>query len=141
MVTNTTFAPLKVSDFTSASLNFDGIGVSGSCAVVDETLPLPVNIDLALTDDVLLIGGILLVKWGQFNDKVCMQVVHPIAGVLNQYVTDYHIIEDSQKQFEILNVYPAKIPAGCILRVVYTPCNIVGNRNIAINYNLHKVMV
>jgi hypothetical protein len=70
-----------------------------------------------------------------------MQIVHTTYGVVNEFITDYYIQEDFQKQFEISNTYPAKLAAGLILRVKYVPFATLGVRDIVVNYTLHLVMV
>lgn len=137
MASNTTFKPIRSADLTADALNFAGHGTYGEC-VAENT---EVHIDLQLADDVLLTGGVLLVKGGKFEDKISMQVVHPTMGVLNEFVTDYRVVEDSQKQFDLSSAYPAKIYAGLILRIKYVSCAIPGVRDIAANYYLHKVLV
>jgi hypothetical protein len=138
---NSTYDPNKLADFEKTKLNLNGKGVYGESIVTDITIPVETHIDLLLTDDVLFTGGVLLVKGGHFEDKMSMQIVHPTYGVVNEFVTDFRIAEDTQKQFEMKNEYPAKLPAGLTLRIKYVPAPIVGVRDIAGNFILHKVLV
>lgn len=140
MAQNTNYAPTQTTQLASDQVVFAGKGVYGEVNVVDIAIDNTTNIDLVLVDDMLLTGGVLMVKGGHFEDKVCMQVVHPVAGVVNEFVTDYRIAEDSIKQFELNSAYPAKIPAGLTLRVKYIPFAVAGLRDIAANYYLHKIL-
>ena len=139
MPSNTNHKPTSIADFNANNLNFAGKGASGSCTVTSSSNPVA-SIDMTLTDDCLITGGILMVKNGYFTDKLSMQVVHPTLGVVSEYVTDFRVVEDSQRQFELNINYPAKIPAGMILRIKYTPSTDVGVRYISVNYMLHKVL-
>jgi hypothetical protein len=133
---DSTYDPQKVTDFEKSKLNFSGKGVYGSCS--ESTTE---NIDFVLTDDVLLTGGIMRVKNGKFQDKITLQVIHPVAGVVNEFITDFGINEDAQKQFDISLPYGAKLPAGLSIRCVFTACADVGLREITVNYYLHKCML
>jgi hypothetical protein len=141
---NSTFNPMSEYELSKDKLNFAGKSASGILSVEEVNGSIVANelaIDITLADDHLLFGGSLAVKGGKFGDKVSLQVVHPQVGVLNEYITDYGIVEDQQKQFDIVNKYPAKIPAGLILRVKYIPCTEPGIRSITVFYPLHKVLI
>jgi hypothetical protein len=151
MPSNTLFKPLSNAEFTADKLNFHGQGAIGVCDVHEVSAATDQNpavfsnqelhIDLEVLEDTLLSGGILMVKGGKMADKISMQVCHPTAGILNEYVSNYRVCEDSQKQFELENAYPAKLMTGLILRVKYEACEEPGVRTIAVNYKLHKVLV
>jgi hypothetical protein len=132
---NSTYKPTKVSDFQSDCLNFNGQSSSGVAA--ENQI---ITSDLAMVDDHLLTGGNFLVKGGKFGDKIKLQVVHPTAGVVGQYVTDYGVQSDNEFQFSLELTYPAKIAAGLKLRVSYTSTSEVGSRQFCINYSLHKIL-
>ena len=133
---NSTFKPNHRSQFQADWLKFDGKSAYAEAQSSEEK-----NSDLVLTDDVLLTGGYVCVQGGKFGDKICLQVVHPQAGVLDQFVSDYYIKSDSESQFSIDLDYPAKLPAGLIVRAVYKSNNNEGLRRIAVNYFLHKVLI
>lgn len=135
MAINTTYRPTKVSDFQSDCVNFNGQSSSGT-AVESQVI----TVDITMTDDHLLTGGNFIVKGGKFGDRIKLQVVHPVAGVVGQYVTDYGIQSDSEFQFALELTYPAKIQAGLKLRLSYTSSSEVGVRQFCINYSLHKVL-
>lgn len=133
---NSTYDPLKVIDFEKSKITFDGKSVLGS-AVASETK----NFDLLLADDYLITGGVLKVKGAKFFDLATLQIVHPTYGVVNQFVTDYCMNEDTQLQLHLEIPYPAKLIAGLLIRLVYKATADAGTRSIALNYQLHKVLV
>jgi hypothetical protein len=132
---NSTFKPTHKSQFNSSNVNFNGLSCFGSCAP-----SATATADLSLADDHFITGGIFIVKNGKFGDKVSLQVVHPTLGVVNQFVTDYGIIGDSQLQFTMDEDYPAKIPAGLKLRILYVATSELLTREFCLNYTLHKVL-
>lgn len=146
---NSVYKPINVKDFQADCLNFNGQAISGSVAASGVS-----NFDLTLTDDHLLTGGTLLVSGGIFGDKITLQVVdtggiipvpyraaYPNYPILNQFVTNYGIVSDSQRQFSLDINYPAKIFAGLTLRYVYTATATVSTRLICLNYSLHKTLI
>lgn len=135
MPTNTTYRPLKTEEFQSDQVNFNGQATFGS-AIESQTT----SADLTLTEDHLMTGGTFLVRGGKFGDKIKLQVIHPIYGVVNQFITDYGVQSDNEFQFSLDLSYPAKLFAGLSLRVVYISTSEVGQRNYCINYLLHKVL-
>ena len=50
------------------------------------------------------------------GDKVKFQVVHPIAGVVDEFASDYYVFKD---ELNTIKEHRAEIPAGLIIRVVY----------------------
>lgn len=50
------------------------------------------------------------------GDKVSFQVVHPQAGVMDEFGTDYFVFKDTKMT---MKEHRAKIPAGLIIRVIY----------------------
>ena len=135
MPSNTDFNPQNLRDFEKSKLNKDARGVSMTVTAGTDGV-----LDLTLTDDILLAGGtIFLAKGAAQGDKVDFQVVHPVAGVLAQFVTDWFMNPDSTLQAVPPSNYPAKVFAGLILRVIY---HSVGGSDvwIAVNYNREKVL-
>ena len=135
MPTGTGYNPQKTSDFEKSKLIFSGQTIYFDALENDTT-----DGDLTLADDVLITGGQLLVKGGNIHDQVFMQVVHPTAGVLNEFVSGWRINPDSTDQFTIVLNYPAKIPAGLIIRCKYIADATTGTRDVAVNLHLHKVL-
>ena len=99
------------------------------------------QIDLALTDDHYITGAVLRVANAAFGDTASAQVIMPDGvTVAAQFITNWSMRSDAQEQFNFETSYPAKVPAGLILRLVY---NSIGNQppTVAINYDLHKCLV
>jgi hypothetical protein len=136
MPSNTGYDPANIKEFEKSKLNKDAKGIQVIIPAGTNR-----NIDLLLTDDVLMAGGtIFLAKGAVAGDKVDFQIVHPVYGVVNQFITDWYLNPDSTSQ-EIPNAnYPAKLFAGLTMRVVY---HSVGSTDVwvAINYNKEKVLV
>jgi len=135
MATNTEYNPRNQWEYDKNYIQLNLTGVSTNFSANTTT-----NLDLELTDDCLLTGGTVGVEGGVFGDTLSIQVVHPIAGVVAQFITDWHVLSDVQKQMDLTNVYPAKIPAGLKLRLVYTSTNLTTGGKVAVNYILHKVL-
>ena len=135
MPINTTYNPEKTSDFVKSKLNFNGQAIRGEIEQGQT-----VTCDLTLTDDHLLTGGVLIVKEAKFLDKVSLQIVHPQAGVVNQFVTDWGMSEDQQVQFSLNLEYPAKLAAGLTIRCKYEASNDPGQSSLVLNLRLHKVL-
>ena len=135
MAINTNYNPANVKDFEKGKLNFSGQSIYLECEP-----SLDNSADLALADDYLLTGGILLVQGGNFHDRVYLQVVHPTYGVIAEFVSGFRILPDSVKQFELQLDYPAKLYAGMSLRCKYVADAATGTRDIAVNFFLHKVL-
>lgn len=133
---NSLYNPQNIADFEKVKLNKDAKGVS-------TTVPAgtTVNLDLTLADDCLMAGGTgFLAKGAAPGDTVDFQVVHPVNGVIAQFITDWYVNPDSTEQFVPPSNYPAKIFAGLILRVVYHSTG-ASDVWIAVNYNKEKILV
>ena len=76
-----------------------------------------------------------------FRSQVYFQVVHPVLGVVNEFVSGFHIIEDEQKQLDLQLNYPAKLTKGLKIRCKYVAQEGTGTRDIAVNFYLHKILV
>ena len=126
---NSTYNPMNISDLEKGKLNFNGQKIQGTCVAGGS-----VNVDLTLTDDHLMTGASLQLSGNNPGDSIQFQIVHPVAGVLNQFIDWY------AKEFDKEMNYPAKIPAGLILRLVYNSTG-ASNVDIFINYSLHKVLI
>jgi hypothetical protein len=135
MPQNTTYNPLKTADIEKDKVQFDGKAIKGACSE-NQTI----EIDLVMSDDCLMTGGVFSVKNGKYDDKVTLQVVHPVYGVVSQFVTDYGIVEDEQTQFNLEISYPAKIWTGLKIRCKYVACSVEGERKFNLNLLLHKVL-
>lgn len=125
-----------VQQLTSDNVNFAGKSALGTATAGDT-----VNIDYTLPFDVCLTGATLIVKGGKTLDTVSLQVVHPQAGVLSEFITDWYIAEDQDVQFTMDISYPANLSTGLIIRAVYKAAvGLTGTRTVRINYILHKVI-
>lgn len=143
MPSGTTFTPNNLNQFTSDKVHFAGQHAQG-------TIPAgtTANVDLHITDDMLVTGGIFMTKDGVWGDTCSLHVVDidNILGYgtnvdLNQFVAWF--LPDSPGTGVMIQLqvpYPAKIFAGLYLRIVYTS---VGTTDVqvAMNYMLHKVMI
>jgi hypothetical protein len=135
MPSGTTYDPQNMRDFEKVKLFKDAKGVSGTATAGTTT-----NLDLALTDDILLAGGsIFLAQGAAAGDKVDFQV---LAGgnVIAQFISDWYVDPSTVVQQVPQSNYPAKLFAGMVLRVAY---HSVGTSDvwIAVNYNREKVLV
>lgn len=136
-----TYKPLKVSDFEASKLNFLGIGVTASCTSNGVT-----TLDYILIDDCLITGGTILVSNGTFGDKIDLQIVdvnntlgYGANFILNKFVSGWYI-QSGPSIVPISVPYPAKVYAGLAIRIIYTSIGSSTN-SLAVNYNLHKVLV
>lgn len=135
MPTQTNFNPANINEFEKTKLNKAAKGVIG-VAIAGATSSL----DLTLTDDILMSGGnIFLAKGAAWGDKVDFQIVHPVYGVINQFITNWYLNPDSTLQAVPTSSYPAKLPAGITLRVLYSSVGVT-DVAIAVNYNCEKVL-
>lgn len=135
MASNTNFNPANVSEFEKTKLNKDAHGVATTV-----TAGTTANLDYTIADDMLISGGhSLLVRGGHQGDTISFQVVHPVAGVLLQFVTDWYVNPDVTAQQVPTSNYPAKLSTGLILRLVYTSTG-TSDVWVASNYNLEKVL-
>lgn len=136
MATNTTFDPQNANAFEKSKLFKDARGISATITAGTTT-----NLDLVLSDDILLAGGTtFLAKGAAQGDKVTFQVIHPVNGVIAQFISDWYLNPDVTLQQVPPSNYPAKILAGLTLRIAYTS---VGATDVwvAVNYNIEKVLV
>lgn len=142
MATNTSFNPQAISDFEKSKLSLNITGVHSAFTAGTVT-----NLDLALTDDVLLTGGSVLAKGTNIGDSLTLQVIdlnnvmgYGANAVLSQFVTNWYVATDSERQIDLSIDYPAKVIAGLFLRLKFNSTGSTGGF-ISANYFLHKVMV
>lgn len=131
---NSKFDPQNISEFVKSKLNKDGIGISG-IAVAGQTT----NLDITISDDYLITGGVLLVDGAVQGDNVDFQILYG-QTVIAQYITNWFINYKNIRQETPSTNYPAKLTAGLTLRLVYKS---TGDSDvwIAINYDREKVML
>lgn len=138
---NSTLRLTQISQFTSDLVHSNNQGISGVATAGATT-----NIDLKLTDDHFITGGVMRTLTSAFGDYATFQVIDidgvfaPAGTVLGQYTTNWYMRSDAQEQINENIPYPAKIFAGLYLRVIYTS---IGSSDVAVNimYRLHKVLI
>lgn len=135
MPTNTLFDPKNLNEFEKSKLNKDAKGVSVTIPAGTTT-----NLDMTLAHDYLTTGGSCIVIGAAQGDTVDFQVIHPVYGVVNQFITNWFINPTTSYQEIPTSFYPAKLPTGLILRVVYHSVGLA-NVWIAVNYDLEKVLI
>lgn len=98
--------------------------------------PGQTSLEVTLTEERHVDGGTIVVADANPGDYCTFQVVHPQAGVVEQFVNKWFVIPGTGKMD--VNVYRARIPAGLKIRIVY---NNVGQTNVGcgINLRLHKL--
>lgn len=94
-----------------------------------------IDITPSATEDRWVSGGFVVHKDANPGDTVGFKVVHPQVGPVETYVPSWIVTPGTGSQK--IEVYPARIPAGLILRVSYTN---VGSASAycGINYLLHR---
>lgn len=95
------------------------------------------NIDYVLTEERWINGVRIIAKGAAWGDYLKFQVIHPTYGVLNEFGTKWYIDADNAKQGDVVVPYPAKIPAGLTIRLLYTSVGTV-DVNVYANLYLHK---
>lgn len=97
--------------------------------------PGATNLDLTMSEELHVDGGTVIVHNANPGDYCVFQVVHPIFGIVEQFVNKAYVIPGTGKMD--VNVYRARIPEGLIIRVVYYN---VGSTDVGvgINLRLHK---
>lgn len=94
-----------------------------------------IDITPSATEDRWVSGGFVIHKDANPGDTVSFKVVHPLVGVVETYVPSWLVTPGTGQQH--IEVYPARIPAGLILRVSYT--NVGGTAAwCGVNYLLHR---
>jgi hypothetical protein len=135
MPINTVFDPKNLNEFEKAKINKYGKGISATI-----TAGTNQNIDFVLSDDFLMTGGSCIVIGAEKGDYVDFQVIHPVYGVVNQFITEWYINPNQSQQEIPRSFYPAKLFAGLTLRVIYHSIG-VANVWIAVNYDMEKILV
>lgn len=130
MPSNTIYDPKNVNEFEKQKLNKDATSVSA-------TVPAgtTVNIDYEFAHDSLVMTSVLLVDGAERGDSVHLQVVHPVAGVVFQPITNWLIDPTVVKQHTPIANFPAKLFTGLKLRLVY---HSTGATDVWVGFNLDK---
>lgn len=134
-----TQAVRKVSDLDADKAKFKLQGFKGSCAVNTTT-----SIDFKLPEDRWVAGGIIIAQGTHWGDKLCLQVIdidnvlgYGANTVLDEYVTDFYLVSDSEFQLQLECPYVALVPANLYIRVKYTNTSLIDAVELACNLMTH----
>jgi hypothetical protein len=130
MATNTLYNPQNKNLFEKEKLNKAAQGYEFTV-----TAGTTQNLDIAISDDALVMDSCILIDGAVKGDKWTMQVIHPTNGVVFQGVTDWRVDFTTLNQPIPKANFPAKVYAGLTLRIVYTS---VGQNNVWVCVNLDK---
>lgn len=119
----------------NAQLNSDALQFGTISAAGTVSAGQTGNVDVALPLDAVLIAGQLVLNGHVFGDSVTFQVVHPVAGVVGEYVTGWYVSPGVSGQAELRAPFPANIPAGLSLRCAYTSTG-GADVQVRVNYEL-----
>jgi hypothetical protein len=125
----TTYNPSRSDELDKTKVNFNGQKVMGTVPALSTS-----NIDMTLSDDCLLTGAKVILVGACEDDEIKFQVLVG-STVVNQFIDWY--ASDLEKELK----YPAKIPTGLTLRVVYKNTCPTTSVKVKINYSLHKVLI
>lgn len=114
-------------------MRFRGLGISGTATKNTTT-----NIDYTLTEERYLSGARLLLKNQAWGDKANLEIVHPTLGVIDVFAEGWFLDPDNSNQGDIIRNYPAKLPAGLIIRIAYTSVGVAVNVEVKVNLFLDK---
>ena len=128
MPSNTSYDPPNTNYFDKTKLHKDARGVTDTV-----TAGATKDIDITISDDILVLDSVLMFDGAAKGDKWTMQVIHPVAGVVFQPVTDWYVDWTSVVQRIPRANFPAKVFAGLKLRVKYTS---VGANDVWVCVNL-----
>lgn len=102
------------------------------------------NLDFKFTEQCWVSGGILLAQGTHWGDYICLQIIDKdnVLGyganvVLNEYVSNFYMVSDSEFQLQIESPYIALIPANVYLRIKYTNVSIIDPVEVAFNLVTH----
>lgn len=111
------------------------IGFTGTATAGETT-----NIDFTMPDCRYIVGLNLVLKNHKIGDTVSFQVVHPQAGVLDEFATNWNVCDDEGDQKIVEFPLRGKIPQDIIIRLVYTSSG-TDDVYVACNLMLHKKTV
>lgn len=129
MAINTKYDVMNMTTIDKTKVNFNG---KKSKAVIPANSSA--NIDISFADDVLITGAVIKLEGNNPDDTYRFQVVHPSVGVLNEFIDWY------AKDLDEDLLYPAKIFAGLIVRIIYENTG-SSDVTVRVNYKVHKVIV
>lgn len=92
------------------------------------------EIDYLIVEERYINGVRIIAKGAAWGDYLKFQVIHPIYGMVNEFGTKWYIDADNSKQDDVIVPYPAKLPAGVTVRILYTS---VGETDVLVYANLY----
>jgi hypothetical protein len=129
----------RVSDLDADKARYKLQGFKGTAAVNTTT-----NIDFELPEERWVSGGILMAQGTHWGDKICLQIIdiNNVLGagynfVVDEYVTDFYLVTDSEFQIQIESPYVALIPAGLFVRIKYTNTSVLDPVECVMNLVSH----
>lgn len=129
----------RVTELDADKAKFKIQGFKGSATANTTT-----NIDWAFPNERWVSGAVLMAQGTHWGDKLCLQIIDKdnVLGyganvVLDEYVTDFYLVSDSEFQVQIDCPYVALVPAGVYLRVKYTNVNLLDAVEVAMNLISH----
>jgi hypothetical protein len=135
----TTHYVRKTSDLDADKAKYKVQGFSGTASANTTT-----NIDWVLPQERWVSGGVLIAQGTHWGDKLCLQVIdidnvlgYGANTVLDEYVTDFYLVTDSEFQVQLESPYLALIPAGVYIRIKYTNTSLVDAVEVAFNVVTH----
>jgi len=94
------------------------------------------NIDMSFPDEIWINGIEIYTDKSFFGDNVDLNIVHPSTGqILDDFGSSWNL--DKEGKIRVILNYPAKIPAGLIIRIVYESLG-AENVNVLVNLYRHK---
>lgn len=129
----------RVQDLDADKAKYKLQGFKGTASINSTT-----NIDWKLPEERWISGGILLAQGTHWGDKLCLQIIDKdnVLGfgtnfVLDEYVTDFYMVTDSEFQIQMEAPYVALIPANVYIRIVYTNTSVLDPVEVAFNLVTH----
>lgn len=129
----------KVADLDADKARYKLQGFHGTAATNSTS-----NIDWKLPEDRWVSGGIFLAQGTHWGDKIAVQVIDidNVLGlganvVLDEYVTDFYLVSDSELQINLESPYIALVPANIYIRVRYTNTSLIDPVELALNLATH----
>lgn len=129
----------KVSELDADKAKFKIQGFKGIASVNTTT-----NIDWKLPEERWISGGILLAQGTHWGDKICLQIIdidntlgYGANTVLDEYVTDFYVVTDSEFQLQIEAPYIALVLANLYVRIKYSNTSILDPVEVVLNLVTH----
>ena len=124
------------------NFRFRGTSFSGTA-----TAGVTTDIDILISEVRWINGGCLILKSHAFGDSITFQIVdkdnifgYGAGTVLDEFIKDFYMNDQSQAQDQIMLDYPARLPANIYMRLKYTSTGAT-NVDVKCNLFLHKKTV